>query len=122
MKNQDDSTEPASGGGEAQRAERCDRCRFWDTADVELPRRGHKDDYEGKCRRNPPVFMASVHHLRVLQEKESEENADGESLCREDLMELIHHQAAQMGSWKQPTSSGADWCGEFRPLSKETDK
>lgn len=69
---------------------RCSECAFWEARAVDYD--GHEDDWEGECRRFPPVL--DVHYLKTV------DTSIGGSEARSE-------------AWQQPLTSGGDWCGEF---------
>jgi hypothetical protein len=72
------------------RAERCERCKFWDAEEPDDP-----DNRLGYCNRFPPPLTLSV-ALRMTHEQV-----------------LADPQAAYTGVW--PETERNDWCGEFAP-------
>ena len=87
-----------SEGNSTNRAERCDKCKFW-----ELNRKdGPSDDWDGICRRYPPILNTSS-ITAGIQEFNS---------C--DSVEAVS-EACGSGSWQQPWTCASQWCGEFKP-------
>ena len=74
---------------------RCDECVYWRKQGALS---SHRDDARGKCYRFPPVL--DVH---ALEGEDTE--CDGSEV--------------NLTAWKQPLTTGYDWCGEFSSTQDE---
>ncbi len=83
---------------------RCDNCKFWEL--THEFRKGekwrdinHPDDYIGLCHRYPPQ-IDSVYAGKC--EDATDEGAETLDTC-----------------WRQPLTTGHEWCGEFIEAKKQ---
>lgn len=105
---------------------RCDACAFWRISD-DPARSGHEwdpDDKQGTCRRHAPqpwnsdVVYEMLKHLTVIAFiAEITHSANDEADEKKIQAGYREWEAAAsepgLASW--PGTTGADWCGEFKP-------
>lgn len=101
---------PVENNTEAE--ETCATCRFWQYVANELF--SHPEDFRGRCRRLPPVYLSSQVHLATVAEDEQCERENGEKLSHDEFCTLLREEAEAAYSWAQPTVRAHEWCGEYR--------
>jgi hypothetical protein len=79
-----------------------------------MTRGDHPDDREGRCRRHAPVPLLSDFQYEVLRFLSIVAwNIATDDEKKRDFDEWEDHAHVGHACW--PTTTGADWCGEYQP-------
>lgn len=95
-----------------ERAERCDRCRYWVRDDGQ--EKAHPDDVTGRCHRRAPWPFASEWWHEVIMRLSWIANQKVD-----DGVDNTWEEAEYHGSTSWPPIDGGDWCGEYEVRSME---
>lgn len=91
----------------------CNKCRFWNDADLSLQGLS-PDEFPGHCQRYPPVLNPIILKCEMDEDALCEAE-NGQRFTQIEATEAAFRWTDRWSPWCFPLTTASDWCGEYQP-------